>query len=378
MKILMIAVNGIDSKSSPGVSKKLLGQYHAFQSLGEDVYFLTYSDSNTVLLHEKEENILFANKNNGYVSNISLFNVAPSICKKYHIDCCYIRFALSDWSFIRMLRRLSVLSKVVVEIPTYPYDEENKKYTNLVSRFNYIQDRFLRRQWKMYVNRVVTFSDDKEIFGIPCININNGIDVGAVKYVGDELNYDGDVTLISVALMRPSHGYDRVIAGMAKYYHENIMPERIIHYLVVGNGPDTDHLQQMVHENHLESYVKFCGVQSGQELDKLFRQSNIGIAVLAGHRDGLESVSDLKSREYCARGIPFITANSDKAIPKDSIFLKAVQMNDKPIDMVEIIRFFDYIKEQKEIHHICREYAERYFCWEHQMRKVVREVEEEM
>lgn len=370
-RILMIANNDIISSESLGVSKKLRGEYKAFQRVGADVYFLTFHHNDIVLLHESETIVIYHCRNEfGYIQNLFFFNVAPTICEELNIDFCYIRFPLSDWAFMKMVRTLHRICKVYIEIPTYPYDEENRKYKNPVSRFNYAQDLFFRRQWKKYVDQVVTFSDDKEIYGVPCININNGIDLDTVKYVGDELSYEGDITLISVALMRPIHGYDRVIEGMARYYRKNIKPERIVRYLVVGNGPELVHLQQMVRDYKLESYVEFCGKQSGTELDALFRKSNLGLAVLAGHREGHESVSDLKSREYCARGLPFITANNDRAIPAGASFMKKIPMNEEPLDIDEVIQYFDYIRAHKEIHQECRVYAEQNFSWQKQMGKV--------
>lgn len=373
MRVLMIAANDLESSESLGVTKKLKGEYKAFQNLGIDTYFLTFCNDACVVLHGDDKKIVFPKQMNGYVGNIKMYDSAYQICKDYKIDLCYIRYAFADWAVLRMVKRLHKIAKVCMEIPTYPYDKEAERYTNPVARLNYIQDKRNRNRLHRYVNRIATFSDDKEIYGIPCININNGIDVESVKYVGDDLAYDNDVTLISVAVMRPIHGYDRVLSGMAKYYQNNENPERIVRYLIVGNGPDTDHLEQMVHDLNLEPYVEFCGRQSGQALDDLFRRSNLGLAVLAGHREGHDSVSDLKSREYCARGIPFITANEDRAIPDDSIFMKKVPMNEEPLDIDEIIQFFDFIKEHNEIHPLCRQYAEENFGWEAQMKRVLDE-----
>jgi len=378
MKVLMIAPNDLESTASLGVVKKLKGEYRAFRKIGADAYFLTSRNGEVVLLHGEDQRVLFPVQKNGYLAAIRLYGSAASICKEYGIDLCYIRYSLADWMVMRMIRKLHRICKVYMEIPTYPYDGEAKGYTNPVARFNYMQDRRNRRYLHRYADRIVTFSDDREIFGIPCIGINNGIDVESVRYVGDDLDDNGDITLISVALMRPIHGYDRVIAGLARYYDQNPKPEVTVRYLIVGNGPDTEHLQRMVQENRLERYVEFCGKQSGQKLDDLFRRSNIGVAVLAGHREGHKSVSDLKSREYCARGIPFITANDDKAIPKDSPFMKLVPMNDDPLDIEEMIRYFEDVKGQKDIHRICREYAECHFCWEYQLERVIREWEEEV
>lgn len=370
-KVLMISCVDIASDASLGVKKKLLGEYEAFSRLGTDAYFLMIQHNCVVLRHEEKDTVLVNEQWNGYMACVRLYDIAPVICKDNQIDLCYIRFPLSDWAFMRMLKRLKKDSKVYVEIPTYPYDKENQRNRNLVSQFNYQQDRINRKKWKQYVDKVITFSDDKEIYGVPCININNGIDVESVKYIGDKLSYDKDITLISVARMRPIHGYDRVISGMAKYYQKNKKPERIVRYLVIGDGPDTEHLKQMVRDNDLELYVEFYGRKSGKELDDLFQKSHIGLAVLAGHREGHASVSDLKSREYCARGVPYITANEDEAIPDDSVFVKKVVMNNAPLDIDDIISYFDFIKAHKEIHQSCRKFAEDHFCWEYQLKRII-------
>lgn len=369
--VLMIAVNDIESQESLGVTKKLMGEFHAFEKLCDNAYLLIRSNNEVALIHKGKKRIVVSKQIKGYFTELKLFDIAPRICQQYGIDLCYIRYPMADWAFLKMLQRLSRITKIYIEIPTFPYDNEHTTIKNYIARFNYRQDKVNRFKLNKYVDHIVTFSEDDEIYGIPCIHINNGIDIETVKYIGDDLTYDMDMTLISVAVMRPIHGYDRVIEGMAQYYKKYKRPKRIVRYLVVGNGPDTDRLKDIVSRNHLEPYVEFCGKQSGESLDKLFQKSNLGLAVLAGHREGHVSVSDLKSREYCARGMPFITANKDNAIPENMIFMKKVSMDDEPLDIDDIFCFFDYIKENKEIHQICRQYAEDYFCWEYQLESVL-------
>lgn len=370
MNVLLIANNDIASSSSLGVAKKLMGEFHAFQKLGVKVYFLCLCNGDITLLFGNSKQLIREKEINGYLTNIKFFDIAPLICREKQIDLCYVRFPLTDWAFLRMLKKLSVISKVYVEIPTFPYDKENQKNRNLISQFNYQQDRINRKKWRKYVERIVTFSNDKAIFEVPCININNGIDVDSVKYVGDQLSYDGDIVLISVAVMRPAHGYDRVIEGLREYYSNGTV-RRIVKYNVVGNGQELDRLKVLVEKYHLEDYVTFYGTQVGEDLDRIYLQSQIGISMLAGHRVGYSSISDLKSREYCAKGLPYITATRDNAFNDNCNFILTVPLNDSPIDIQDVINFFDEIRMHQEIHQFMREYSEENLTWESQLFKVI-------
>lgn len=109
-------------------------------------------------------------------------------------DFLYIRFVPLDRKFIRFLEELRKRyssAKIMLEIPTYPYKGE--LLHNLTMVPFYFKDIFYRGQVKRYVDRIVTLTDDRAIFGIPTIHIMNGIIVDDIPIVSDRNTIGGGV-----------------------------------------------------------------------------------------------------------------------------------------------------------------------------------------
>ena len=89
--------------------------------------------------------------------------------------CLYRYFYSSPWfiSYLKFLKKINL--KVILEIPTYPYDGEVKD--NFFTKW----DKKYRKELHKYVDKGVTYSNDKKIWGITCINISNGIDLDEIK-----------------------------------------------------------------------------------------------------------------------------------------------------------------------------------------------------
>jgi hypothetical protein len=189
----------------------------------------------------------------------------------------------------------------------------------------------------------VTFSNDKIIFGTPTINLSNGIDFNQIKQKGPVPPFKNVLRLIGVAEIHFWHGFDRVLTGLAQYYRKPYT--RKILFEIVGDGVPEEMvgLKKIVATNHLEEYVTFHGVKSGNELDRLFEESHIGIGSLGRHRSCITHIKPLKNREYAARGIPFIYSEIDDDFENMPYIMKA-PADETPLDMEKIIEFYDYGK----------------------------------
>lgn len=75
--------------------------------------------------------------------------------------------------------------KIILEIPTYPYDGEKINHTGIKKKKYWIEKKYRKSLYK-YVDRVVTFSEDDEIFGIKTIKISNGIDLETISLIKKE------------------------------------------------------------------------------------------------------------------------------------------------------------------------------------------------
>ena len=141
--------------------------------------------------------------------------------KEHNIKFVYIRsFNNANPMTVGLVSKLKKTGmKVVMEIPTYPYDNEFKGASYRIKLNLYI-DKLFRRQLAGEVDRIVTFSDDKEIFGQKTINISNGIDFSCIPIQQKTKHPPHEVHLLGVAEVHYWHGYDRVIAGLGEYYKQ--------------------------------------------------------------------------------------------------------------------------------------------------------------
>ena len=203
-------------------------------------------------------------------------------CFPLNYDCVYLRYTWSDRGLISFLSKISRHTKrIIIEIPTYPYEGELSK---LRQKPILIKDKIFRRELHKYVDRIITFSKEKEIFGIPTINTVNGIKVNNIrkKQVCSDLN---EIHIISVASLAKWHGYDRFLNGMAQYYRNG--GSRKIVYHCVGDGKILLDYRKIVEVNHLEEHVIFHDRQTGDALDKIYDLCSLGIEILGCHRKGV-------------------------------------------------------------------------------------------
>ena len=259
-------------------------------------------------------------------------------------DFVYIRQVYHDQSFLRYLRQIRKHNpdvKLIYEVPTYPFESGGKThlldYPYFLKRRNSVQKIFDQ------MDRIVTFYGQKTIKGIPCIDLINGFDFSSVELPLREKK--DTIHVISVAMTASWHGYDRFLAGLADYY-ENGGGEKIVYHYVGSIMPEH---KTYVSEHHLEPYVIFHGKLSGEPLEELMRQSALGIDVLGGHRKDYPVSSSMKSREYCAYGIPVITSSPIDFMPEDSPYQCLMPYDDSPVDIEKMIRFYHSLYDNGDV-----------------------------
>ena len=131
---------------------------------------------------------------------------------------------------------------------------------------------------------------------------------------------------------------------MHQYYAKG-GTEQIIYHVVGNILPE---LQKMVHDYHLEDHVIFHGRQSGEALQKLYKQCYLGVDVLGGHRKDYPISSSLKSREYAAYGLPILTSSPVDYLSKNCPYQLLAPYDDSPIDILTLLEFYHGIYDQAE------------------------------
>ncbi|MBR7033790.1 MAG: glycosyltransferase [Clostridia bacterium] len=343
--LLFVASCEIDPDVRTGVATKVFNQI-AVLGKEYDVYLIAFSKNGILLFHSgKEEYVRSENRRKERIRQCGI------LCDKYGIRKCYIRFSALEPHFIMMLKALKSRGvDIVMEIPTFPYDDELKD--SLKHRVVLLCDRALRGSLKKFVNRIVTYSEDKSIFGIDCINIANGIDVFAQRICSRSEHRD-EIVFTGVAKISPWHGYDRMIRGIAMYSGQ---PDVVFN--VVGDGPALEECRSLAEELKVGDRVSFKGFRSGKELDEIYDDTDVGVDCLALHRKGMTRVSSLKSREYAARGLPILTANYFDTIPDDWDYLIKEDADESPINVKHAVDCFLKIRERGEYKKEIRSFAE--------------------
>ena len=271
-------------------------------------------------------------------------------------DFLYIRQVYHDASFVRYLRRIkhnNPTIKIIYEVPTYPYDAESK--VTLSSIPFAAKERLNRVRAAKYIDRIVTFYDQQTIWGVPCIKLINGYDFSQVSLPHREPS--DAIHVLSVAATAPWHGYDRMIEGLHRYY-QNGGSENVVYHLVGNIMPEH---QKMVRDYHLSDHVVFYGRMSGDPLKQMFEFCTIGIDVLGGHRKDYPVSSSLKSREYCAYGLPQITSSPIDFMEEGFPYQLLVPYDDSPVDIQAIVDFYHRVYDGRDPDDVASEIRE-YAC----------------
>ncbi|MDE6624948.1 MAG: glycosyltransferase family 4 protein [Lachnospiraceae bacterium] len=345
-KLLYLTVWDFSDAESNGICKKILSQVNTLKKMGFEVDF-AYTKNGEVYLKQKEENILLGQVPK--VLNIILAHrIFAAHLKKERYDAVYVRHCVISPYYIHLLSILRKNSnKIVVEFPTYPYDKELSKGIKL--RLGYCMDCLCRNRMKRYVDRIITYSEHDEIFGIPTIKTINGVDFDSIPQV-KHARKKSEINLIGVAMLSPWHGFDRVIMGLKNYYENK--PDIVVNFLIVGSGGEYEKYVNMVDEYGLKQYVKFFGNQSGKELDHIYDQADLAVSSLAFHRIGLNNGSSLKSREYGARGLPILSTIPIDYLPEDCSYVCIVPIGESAIDIQKIVDFMQKIEENEDMDEI--------------------------
>lgn len=227
-------------------------------------------------------------------------------------DFLYIRMIYVDREYISFLVRIKdkyPSCKIILEIPTYPYKRE--WCASAYGKAMYLKDVIFRREYKRYVDRIVTYSYDDVINGVKTIQTMNGLDVDSFSPVSDSHEYDPKcIKLIAVAYLMRHHGYERVIEGLKNYY--KVQRDRKVYISIIGDGAEKKKYERLIKKYKLSEYIGLIGPKYGEDLEKEYDKADAGLAGFGFYKDGVCQVGTLKTREYLAKGLPVILGAKDR------------------------------------------------------------------
>lgn len=349
----------INVRGNIGVKKKINAQVRVFKKHFAKCLMTYYAYGIAYLLEDDcviEKEIA--------LSRAECFKWYCTWMKKYRCRWVYMRCLIPATyhylSFLKEMKEMDIC--VVLEYPTYPYENEVKNEEILR------EDREYRDRIRDYVSLATTYARGETIHGIHTVALQNGVDLqeNPARNMGEK---GTNIRLLAVAGFYFYHGFERILEGLYKYYQDPGTYD--FHFYMVGEGSERRKYIHLVKEYGLERYVEFCGFKAGAALDWYYDNADIGIAPLGMYKAGLVSATPIKTREYCSRGLPFIYGYEDDGFTGKESYVRKVSNSPEPVEMKEIIELYEATAENREILNQMRSYSKENFTWDILLKDVV-------
>lgn len=291
-------------------------------------------------------------------------------------DYLYIRrprFASRELiRFLKGFRALNPDALAVYEVPSYPYDRE---MSSPKLRLALAKDRRWRRELASYVSYAGDLTGSSELFGMPTVQLFNGVDLGTILPRRPSFDSHGPIDIACAAYFEPWHGIDRLIRGLAEYRAGE--PVRSVRLHLAGGGSQLPVLKGLAARLGVEDCVEFLGPLGPDVLDGLYDRCTLGVEVLGAHRKGDPHFvsSSLKSREYLAKGMPFIYAcDIDFLLREPADFCMRIPDDDSPVSIRDVVAFHNRLYgscDESDLIARIRAYGERHVSIDAAMGKVI-------
>lgn len=276
-------------------------------------------------------------------TNVDVF----AVIARHQYQVIYIRHFLLNPVFVLHLKkwkRTSPDRRILLELPTWPYRPEFRDASFKV-RMQVLLDLLTFRNLSALIDRIVTFSRESVIHGIPTIQTDNGVDPETITPL-QRVPHLPPFRILGLANLNIWHGYDRMIKGMAEWAKSG--EEENIHFDIAGSGKEEQNLRDLVTKLDVQHLVTFHGFLQGEALDSLIAQCHVGLASLGMHRTGVAEgqTTTLKAREFAARGLPFILGYADHDFGTAYPFCYIETSDERPVDPRTLLAFYSKVRQE--------------------------------
>lgn len=372
MKKVFFYSNHREYDQTIGITQKVHGEISAIQSLGYNVTYSAYIE-NGAAVYDNEGKMLF-NKcfkiHNSFLRRVLRRWILINCCLEFlekentKYDFAYLRFHFFDNSYNRLLKSFKKSGCfTIVEAHVFPY----RIWKNVELWPTYILDILYTPIVKHKIDMVSIMGKCEKPWGIKSVQIDNGIDLD--KYPKQKKIKSPQIRLISVSNEHNGHAYYKVINGLANYYKNGGKEDIVINFV----GEYMDSTKKLIQENGLENRIKFWGKMCGNELDDVFNKSDLGLGAFS-HRKN-DTGSCIKTKEYFARGIPFINGWKELAFDDSYPYVLRFDTSDETIDFFKVVEFYHKLEENSSVGETMRSFAEQNYTWISQMKKVFEKAE---
>lgn len=356
------------------LKNKFDGQIAAFKALGFDVSYIGFDSDAFYLIEDSGRKKLGRTHFNmpAYIHTSfyhDLYVQVLKLLKTTSWDFIYWRSAPCFPAAVRVSdAAVKAGIKQIYEIPTFIVDgKENPG--SLLRKIYFKCSEGWKKKLEKSVDCFVMIGDDAggSYCGKPAVNITNGIDLSNIEPRLPERDADA-IHILALASMCYWHGYDRLIRSLSEYRGRQRV---FIHMVGDNDGGALTEWKRLTHDLKLEDSVLFHGSMTGTELNKMFALCDIGVSSLGLYRKELDVTSELKIREYTARGLPFICTSRDPSLDdvNEPFWLRLPNDASTP-SMDDIVAFALKMRQDLNVVDRMRACAEKYMTWESQYQKV--------
>lgn len=359
----------IDDRGNLGVINKCLGIVEAFTGYGVRTDYVFFSKNGLVKNGTERYSVGMPTIKNSighfllflFLGGKKLFTIVDF--EDY--DFIYIRHLPTNFIFIHRLRKIRKQYpklKVLIEIPTYPYDEESR---SLFGKLILAVDKYYRRKLAPLVDLFLVDVQETEVFGVPAMYIPIGLsedrikdwDTSEPKVLQSKLNF------VFIGNISFWHGLDRFLIGLKSYLSSNTATSFTIHVDIVGSGTELPKLKHLVKEQDLSANILFSEPMPFNALKKILDKAHLGIGTLGAHRKGLRECSSIKHRDYFGMGLPFLLSGNDPDFEhiEDAIF--RLNENDEAVPLEKVINWYIETRKNKKFDKEITYFAKKNLMW---------------
>jgi glycosyltransferase involved in cell wall biosynthesis len=228
-------------------------------------------------------------------------------------------------------------------------------------------------------SKVIQYAPDSKYFSVglnaKVEKVGNGIVVKDFSTSKSKVHINNELVLIGIGSLGAWHGYDRIIESLYNYERIRDLTQPLVKFIVIGEGEVKEDLQNQARQLGICNLVDFYGYKVGQDLDAIFDTAHIGVSSIATYRKGLNQLSDLKSREYFARGLPIIRAGYDIDFDCNLDYVFNVSNDNLLIDLRLILEWYKRISNYEvNIRAAIRSYAVKKLDYSVKIDKLLRGV----
>jgi hypothetical protein len=293
--------------------------------------------------------------------------------EKTEFDMLFIRHATPGKNYFRLLRRFA--DKTVLYIPSnvipenYHIRRASEAHSAASAVFGWVEyfyysfflNRYLFLTILPRIKATVAFTPEfarilrsKAMGRGKYIYNRDGTDSRSIRLRKPSAGSDAVYRMIFLkgsATMQPWSGIERLARSIAA------RPDLKVELYITGNVFDA--------KKYDHPFVKLTGPLPGDQLDALIDRMDAGVSNLANYMIGFNETTNLKSREYFSRGLPFIQGNTmpDVEGTDGAAYYLRVPNDNSLIDMDAVIRFMDRMRKDPQHPQKMREFAERHLDW---------------